>query len=363
MDHSLSPALRALGYSARWQALFATFAGPDSIPGRAIRVDRGSVLAATPRGVQRVRPSAALLKAAAGPADLPTVGDWLALRAPADLDTPLIDVVLPRAGAITRGDPGDESRIQVLAANIDTVFIVHPIDGAPNVRRLERELSLAWDSGAVPVVVLAKADAAASSDDARAQVEAAAFGVDVLVTSAVDGMGLDSVRDHLAEPRTAVLIGPSGSGKSTLTNALLGEQRQATREVRTADRRGRHTTVARELIVLPGGGLLIDTPGLRALALTGSEDGIASTFPDIEEAAVDCRFRDCSHTTEPGCAVLAAVETGSISEGRLESYHKLRREAVVAAMKTDPRLRAEEVRKWKIIHKAAKEYYRLTGRE
>jgi ribosome biogenesis GTPase len=242
------------------------------------------------------------------------------------------------------------------------VFVVHPIDGPPNVRRIERELSLAWDSGAVPVVVLTKADAAEDIAAARDAVEAVAFGVDVLVTSALTGVAVDSLLSYVADHRTAVLIGPSGAGKSTLINALLGEDRQKTLAVRVSDRRGRHATVARELVAMPGGGLLIDTPGLRALGLTGSEAGISTTFAEIEKAAQRCRFRDCSHTGEPGCAVVAAVESGAIKADRLASYHKLLREAEVAAMKTNPRLRAEEVRKWKTIHKAAKDYYKLTGK-
>ena len=193
-----------------------------------------------------------------------------------------------------------------------------------------------------------------------AAVEAVAIGCDVLVTSAVAGLGVESLPRYVEDRKTAVLLGPSGAGKSTLINALLGEDRQETREVRVSDHRGRHTTVVRELVQLPGGGILIDTPGLRALALTGSEVGIAATFPEIEEVARSCRFRDCSHKDEPGCAVQAAVESGLLSANRLENYHKLMREAEVAAMKTDARLRAEEIRKWKVIQKAAKEFYKHT---
>jgi len=184
----------------------------------------------------------------------------------------------------------------------------------------------------------------------------------VLVTSAMTGLGVDLLPRYVANGKTAVLLGPSGAGKSTLINALLGEARQETREVREGDRRGRHTTVARELVLLPGGGILIDTPGLRSLALTGSEEGISATFPEIEAAARSCRFRDCTHDGEPGCAVRAAVESGDVPASRLDSYHKLSREAQVAAMKTDPQLRADEVRKWKDISKAAKDYFKHTGK-
>jgi ribosome biogenesis GTPase len=357
MDTSRLP-----GYSPRWQALFASHESDDTTLARVIRADKGSVLVASPLGVHRAKPSTALLKAARGPADLPAVGDWLVVYAPPGIDVPLIHAVLDRASAITRGDPGKGSVAQVLAANVDTVFLVHPIDAEPNLRRIERELTLVWDSWATPVIVLTKADASPDVDGARAAVETVAIGADVLVTSAVQGLGVEQMLSYVTDDRTAVLLGPSGAGKSTLINALLGEDRQATREVRASDGRGRHTTVARELIELPQGGILIDTPGLRALALTGSESGIAATFPDIEDAAGRCRFRDCTHKHEPGCAVQAAVRAGALPAERLESYHKLKREMEFAAAKSDARLRAEEERKWKIIHKAAKQLYRKRGR-
>lgn len=357
------PALQDLGWSPRWEALFAPYGAEGLVPARVIRSDRGSALVALESGIARAKPSARLMKSAAGAADLPAVGDWLAVLARQDLDTPLVEAVLDRAGAITRGDPGKGSETQVLAANVDTVFVVHPIAEEPNLRRIERELALAWDSGAAPVVALTKADLSADPEAARAAVEGIAVGVEVLVMNALTGGGVRAVLDRLPPRRTAVLIGPSGAGKSTLVNALLGEARQATREVRVGDGRGRHTTVARELVALSGGGLLIDTPGLRALALTGSEEGIASVFPEIEALAESCRYRDCSHEAEPGCAVRKAVEAGELKAERLASYHKLMRETQVVAMKTDARLRAEEDRKWKGIRKAAREFYKLTGKE
>jgi ribosome biogenesis GTPase len=251
----------------------------------------------------------------------------------------------------------------VLAANIDTVFVVHPIADAPNLRRVEREISLAWESGAVPVVVLSKADLSADPEAARAAVESIALGVDVLLTSARDAASVVPLTAYLTGHRTAVLLGPSGAGKSTLVNALLGEDRQATGGVRVSDGRGRHTTVARELVEVPGGGLLIDTPGLRALSLTGSEDGIAATFKEIDELAGACRFRDCTHQDEPGCAVRAAVESGEVPADRLASFHKLVREAHVAAARTDVHLRGEEKRKSKVLNKAIKEHYKQSGRD
>jgi ribosome biogenesis GTPase len=357
-----SQALQEIGYSPRWQALFEPHLARGLIPARVVRSDRGSALVATADGVIRAETSAGLLKAALGPAGLPAVGDWVAILAPDDLDVPRIEAVLARASAITRGDPGETSETQVLAANVDTVFVVHPIAEPPNLRRIERELSLAWDSGAVPVVVLTKADLSDEPESARLAVESVALGVDVLPMNALTRDGVEPLLPYISAHRTAVLIGSSGAGKSTLINTLLGEQRQATREVRVSDGRGRHTTVARELIQIPGGGVLIDTPGLRALGLTGSEEGISSAFPEIGRLAGSCRFRDCIHSDEPGCAVRAAVESGELERDRLASYHKLLREAQVAAAKTDVRLRTEEERKWKVISKAAKEFRKRGGR-
>ena len=354
--------LQALGYSPRWQALFEPFAEQGLTPARVIRTDRGSALIAMPAGIVRAQLSARLLKAARGTADMPAVGDWVAVLTDDDLELLLIEGLLDRASAITRGDPGKASDVQVLAANIDTVFVVHPIVDPPNLRRIERELSLAWDSGAVPVVVLTKADLSADPEAARAAVESIAIGVDVLVTNALSGESAELLLAYITGHRTAVLVGPSGAGKSTLINGLLGEQRQATREVRVGDGRGRHTTVARELVQMPGGGVLIDTPGLRALGLTGSEEGIASVFPDVEGLAGSCRFRDCTHNDEPGCAVRAAVESGELPPERLASYHKLLREAQLVAAKSDARLRAAESRKAKIMGRAIKDYHKRTGR-
>ena len=351
-----------VGWNERWQALFDPYALRGLTPARVIRSDRGSALVASPAGIVRATPSARLLRLARGAEDLAVAGDWVALMDTEAIDVPLIEAVLPRTGAITRGDPGKDSDVQVLAANVDTVFVVHPIGEPPNLRRVERELSLAWDSGAVPVVVLTKSDLSVDPEAARVAVESIALGVDVLVMNALAGESVAPLLDYMSGHRTAVLLGPSGAGKSTIVNALLGHQRQETRAVRVGDQRGRHTTVARELIALPGGGVLIDTPGLRALGLTGSEEGITLTFSDIEQLSGACRFRDCAHQDEPGCAVQAAIATGALPAARLASYQKLMREATVAAARTDKRLRAEEDRKAKTISKAARDYFRTHPR-
>ncbi len=331
-------------------------------PARVIRGDRGSFLLATPDGVVHGKTSARLMKSAGSGASLPAVGDWVAVLVAGDVAVHLVEAVLERASGITRGDPGKTSEVQVLAANIDTVFVVHPIAEPPNLRRIERELSVAWDSGAVPVVVLTKADLSADSKAAREAVESVAPNTDVLVVNALAGEGIQPILEYIADHRTAVLIGPSGAGKSTLINSLLGEQRQVTRAVRVSDGRGVHTTVSRELFQMPGGGVLIDTPGLRAFGLTGSEEGISSAFSEIDLLSGSCRFRDCTHRDEPGCAVRAAVESGALPADRLASYQKLMGEAQFAAAKTDARLRAARERKWKTISKAAKNYNKQTGR-
>jgi ribosome biogenesis GTPase len=338
-------ALGALGYAPYWQALFEPLAAQCLAPARVIRGDRGSFLVATADRVVRATSSSRLLRSASGAADLPAVGDWVAVLVSEHSETLLIEAVLKRASAIVRGEPGKTSDTQVLAANIDTVFVVHPIAEPPNLRRIERELSAAWDSGAVPVVLLTKADLSADPDAARAAVESAAAEAHVLAMNALAGDGIQPVLGYLSGHRTAVLVGPSGAGKSTLINSLLGEQRQATREVRVSDGHGMHTTVARELFQMPGGGVLIDTPGLREFGLTGSEEGIASVFSEIGRASRSCRFRDCTHGGEPGCAVQAAVESGALPIERLASYHKLMGEAQSVAAKTDARLGMQKYRK------------------
>jgi ribosome biogenesis GTPase len=354
----VNEALGRLGWSDRWAAQFEPFSGSGLDPGRVVRADRGSVLVALADAVARAQPSRRLLAGARGAADLPAVGDWVALMDEHNLDMPLIEAILPRAGAITRADPGGSLDVQVLAANVDTVLVVHPIADEPNLRRIERELTFAWDSGAVPVVVLTKADLSADPDGARMAVESVALGVDVVAINARDTESAQSLLAYTAEQRTTVLLGPSGAGKSTIANALIGELRQATAEVRAGDQKGRHTTVARELIPLAGGGVLIDTPGLRALGLTASDDGIAAVFSEIDELATQCRFRDCAHADEPGCAVKAAVMSGTLPADRLASYHKLTRESAVAAARGDVRLRSEEKGRSKTIAKAIKDYYK-----
>ena len=358
-----SSALVQLGYDERVGGLFAPHAASGLTLGRVVRADRGYVFVSTASGIVMAESAMTLVKAAGhDPESLPAAGDWVALREDADLDVPLVDAVLPRSSAIVRRDPGKAAVGQVLAANIDTVFIVQPIEDEPNVRRLERELALAWESGAAPVVILNKADMSADVEAAMAAVEAVAMGVDILLTSAETGKGVERLRDYTSGHRTVVLIGPSGAGKSTLVNFLAGRDVQATAEVRDFDGKGRHTTVARELIPLADGGVLIDTPGIRAVAMWDAADGLAATFPEIEELARQCRFADCAHEGEPGCAVVAAVENGTLPAERLESYRKLLAEMRHSAGERDLRIRAEGKGKGKAIAKDARRFFRDRGR-
>ena len=315
-------------------------------------------LVATDDGLVRAEPATHLVKSAEAAESRAVVGDWVALARPEGHDLPIIEVILPRKSAFTRKDPGEQTGEQVLIANVDVIFVVQSLSGGGiNLRRLERELVLAWESGATPVVVLTKADL---SEDVAAQREIAedvAYGVDVIVESAVTGEGIDEVTAHVPFGTTAALLGGSGVGKSTLLNRIVGEELQETREVRESDDKGRHTTVAREIVLVPGGGVIIDTPGMRAIALWDAEEGLASAFPDIEALAEHCRFRDCVHGEEPGCAVRAAVEAGELPERRLESYLRLVGEMDELARRRDEKAWQEKEQAGKVIAKAAKRFY------
>lgn len=280
-------------------------------------------------------------------------GDRVHVAGDAD---PVVTEVEPRRTAVTRLDPSGLT--QVLAANVDVVLVTAPAD-RPSPARVEREVTIGWDSGAVPVVLLTKCDL----DDGSVEAELAArlAGVDVVPVSAVTGDGVDEVRARLRPDLVAVLLGPSGAGKSTLVNALLGRDVAATGPVREQDDRGRHTTTYRELHALPGGGALIDTPGLRSLALAADDEALSAAFPEIAELAAGCRFRDCSHEHEPACAVVGAVESGALAPDRLTSYLKLRRELDYQVRRDDPVAAREARAVWKSRAKASRALYRERG--
>ncbi len=283
-------------------------------------------------------------------ATMPAVGDWVSVLKRETVGA--IQGVVERRTAFTRKAAGIETREQVLAANVDVAFVVAAATDV-NARRIERYLTIAWQSGAVPVVLLTKADIAESLDEMRGALEAVSLGTSVIVTSAVTGDGVEEIIRELQPARTGVLLGPSGAGKSTLINRIVGTDLMRTRLIHRSGE-GRHMTSHRQLVQLPQGGMIIDTPGLREAQLWEGEEALVNVFEDIEELALTCRFTDCAHATEPGCAIKAALQAGSLDEARFRSYRKLQRELRAVAAKTDARIALEERKKWKQISVANK---------
>jgi ribosome biogenesis GTPase / thiamine phosphate phosphatase len=337
--------LRELGWDDSWRGL-ADACPHVGTPGRVSRVDRGVCTVITQDGPIRASWSSALLEAAAAdPTAAPCTGDWCVTRTWPDGPV-TIEAVLERRTAVVRAEASGSSRGQVLVANVDLVAAVVGLHPEPNISRVERLLALAWESGARPVVVLTKADLVTDAEALADDVRKACPGVEVVVCSPVTGQGIDELRALVGSSGTIGLVGASGHGKSSLTNALVGADVLCTKQIRD-DGKGRHTSVRRELVPLPGGGAVIDTPGLRGVGLQSADEGLAATFPDIVELAAACGFRDCSHEQEPGCAVLAAVADGELSARRLDSWFRLQRELDSMASRSDARLSAQQAKKRK----------------
>ena len=351
--------LDKFGWNAAWADAFAAQAVEGQVPARVMRVDRGRVLLAAEAGEWTGEPSGALWQEGAG---LPVVGDWVAVELPETGEIARIEAILPRRSAFSRKVPGERTAEQVLVANVDTVFLVSGLDRDYNPRRIERYLAAGYASGAAPVIVLNKADQLPDPDAVRMEVEAVAPGVPVVLLSALHG-DIEELEHHLKPAKTYALLGSSGVGKSTLLNRLCGDERMATGAVREDDSRGRHTTTRRELVVLPGGALLIDTPGLRELQLWAGEGDVEAVFPDIEIFAAHCRYRDCTHDGEPGCAVAEAVDAGSLAEARIASFRKLQREQAYLERRQDPVEAANSKHRWKQIHKEVRRMQKERGRE
>ena len=345
--------LERFGFDPYFASGFVPFAAQGVVAARVLREERESLLVVTEEGERAAEAAGRLRHGAASRLDLPAVGDWVALRVGDGEGPAIVEAVVPRRNRVVRKAAGDAARPQVLAANVDVLLIAMGLDADFNPRRLERYVALAWESEALPLVILTKADACADVSARVAEAEAAAPGAPVVAVSAVTKDGRDDLLPHLAPGRTFALVGMSGVGKSTLVNRLLGAEAQAVRAVRDSDGRGRHTTTRRDLLLLPSGALLVDTPGMRELALW--DGGGDAGFPDIAAFAEDCRYRDCAHEFEPGCAVRAAAEAGALAAGRLESFRKLRKEEAWLARRQDEGPARAEKGRWKLLTRGAKE--------
>ncbi|MDR7074601.1 ribosome small subunit-dependent GTPase A [Fictibacillus barbaricus] len=341
--------LKSLGYNQTFEESFKEYENQSLIPGRISIEHKGLYRVLTESGELLGEITGKIRFNAEGRQDFPAVGDWVAVQAIPSEGKAYIHGILPRKSKFSRKAAGVTTDEQIVATNVDTVFLVNALNQDFNLRRLERYLLMAWESGAAPVIVLSKADLCEDIQTIMDEVESIAFGVPVFAVSSETGMGLDALSDFIKEGQTVALLGSSGVGKSTLANKLFGSEVLKTNEIREEDGKGKHTTTHRELLVLESGGILIDTPGMRELQLWEGDSSLSQSFQDVESLAQECRFRDCTHNNEPGCAVQSAIDTGDLDEDRYNSYLKLQREMAYFARKEDQKLALAERAKWKKI--------------
>jgi ribosome biogenesis GTPase len=339
--------LEIYGWNESFAKDFAELGEPGLEPARVVLAAGGAYRLARAAGEASGTLSGRFRHRISSSDGYPTVGDWGAI----DRESLRIEGLLPRRTKLSRKAAGRKTQEQVVAANIDVVFAVMGLDANFSPRRLERFLATVWESGAQPVVLLTKMDLCTDADFKAGEIAEVAAGVEVILSSAVDGRGIDRLRDRLLPAKTSVLVGSSGVGKSTIINRLLGRDAQKTREVLEDDSKGRHTTSHRELFVLPGGALLIDNPGVREIQLFGAEESLEQTFADVASLAESCRFSDCTHRSEPSCAVLDAVAKGELSEERLESFRSLERELHYLRTRQDQSAQRAQKQKWRAIHR------------